>query len=147
MSDQEFKGCNPKSEVGKSIYFHSMDWWLELRDRIQMFLGEDIPVYMQFDAENAEYLADLLQQRLHFGIVRAYYELTAKQRGRGNASPEEDADASEGDADNIATEVETMMSWTRRYIDFLKNSGGCEPAEVGRFRRKRTERCANSRCL
>ena len=30
MSEQEFKGLHPKSKEGESIYFYSMDYWIDI---------------------------------------------------------------------------------------------------------------------
>jgi hypothetical protein len=79
MSEQEFKGLSPKSETGKSIYFFSLDNWIDLHDCIDMLITPGLPAYPMMEAEEAEYLADEMQKRLDFGIIRAYYELQAKQ--------------------------------------------------------------------
>jgi len=121
MSDIEFKGVDPKSENGKSIFFYSMDYWIELCECISMIISEAFPSYPSMDAENAEYLAGQLKRRLDFGLVQAYYELATRRR---LADPEMPAQELE---DETRSHVECMLDWTRQYITFLKECGGCEP--------------------
>lgn len=113
MSDQEFKGLNPKSKEGESIFFYSMDYWIGLCECIRMIFDERFPPYPTLDEETAEYIAAVMQHRLDFGLVRAYFELKAKQVF--------------DDPDEISGYVDDMLDHTRQYIDFLKNCGGCEP--------------------
>ena len=120
MSDQEFRGIAPKTPAGESIFFYSLDYWIGLCECIRMIIDEDFPPYPSMDAETAEYVAELLERRLEFGLVRAYFELEARQRLSDPDVPDEEAEAEVGEY------VETMLDWTRQYIAFLKECGGCE---------------------
>jgi hypothetical protein len=65
MSEQEFRGLSPKSETGKSLYFFSLDNWIDLHKCINMF-NPGLPSYPMMDAEEAEFLAEEMQQILDF---------------------------------------------------------------------------------
>jgi hypothetical protein len=128
MSEQEFRGLSPKSETGKSLYFFSLDNWIDLHDCIDMLITPGLPAYPMMEAEEAEYLADEMQKRLDFGIIRAYYELQAKQifrtshisnENESNTIPNTDSNSKER-----ANFVEGMMYHTQNFINFLKDSGG-----------------------
>jgi len=120
MSDQQFNGLNPKSPSGESIFFYSLDYWISLCECIRMICYEDFPSYPSMEAEDAEFLAEMLECRLEFGIVKAYFELKAARRF-------DKADDSDGESEAAAAEyVETMLDWTRRYMLFLRECGGCE---------------------
>lgn len=120
MSDQEFRGIAPKTPAGESIFFYSLDYWIGLCECIRMIIDEDFPPYPSMDAETAEYVAELLERRLEFGLVRAYFELEVRQKLRDPDIPDAEAEAEVGE------HVETMLDWTRQYIVFLKECGGCE---------------------
>ena len=120
MSDQQFKGLNPKSPPGKSIFFSSLDYWIGLCECIRMICHEGFPSYPSMEAEDAEDLAEMLARRREFGIIKAYFELDAAR------SFDKDGD-SDGESEAAAAEyVETMLDWTRQYILFLRECGGCE---------------------
>ena len=122
MSDQEFRGIAPKTPAGESIFFYSLDYWIGLCECIRMIIDEDFPPYPSMDAETAEYVAELLERRLEFGLVRAYFELEVRQKLRDPDIPDAEAEAEVGE------HVETMLDWTRKYIAFLNECGGCEAA-------------------
>ena len=121
MSDQEFKGNSPKSPAGESIFFNSLDYWIELCDCIRMIIADSFPSYPSMEAEDAEFLAELLERRLEFGLVRAYFELAARRRFNDPDLSEEEIEAEVGE------HVETMLDWAVQYIVFLRECGGCEP--------------------
>ncbi len=122
MSDQEFRGIAPKTPAGESIFFYSLDYWIGLCECIRMIIDEDFPPYPSMDAETAEYVAELLERRLEFGLVRAYFELAARRHFSDPAVSEEETET------EIGGYVETMLGWTRQYIVFLNECGGCEAA-------------------
>lgn len=131
MSEQEFKGLSPKSETGKSIYFFSLDNWIDLHDCIDMLITTGLPAYPMMEAEEAEeaeYLADQMQRRLDFGIIRVYYKLQAKQLFRTALISSENESDTIFNTDSISEEranfVEGMMYHTEKFINFLKDSGG-----------------------
>lgn len=113
MSDQEFKGINPKSKAGESIFFYSMDYWIGLCECIRMVYDESFPPYVSMDEENAGYVAEALQRRFDYGLFKAYFEHSASQLF--------------DDASEAKGYVEAMLDYTVQFIEFLKNCGGCEP--------------------
>lgn len=121
MSDMEFKGEQPKSKAGESLFFYSMDYWIGLHRCIQMIIDEDFPSYPSMDEGYAEYLARSLEYRLDFGLVEAYYELATRRRLRNSGGPQEEVE------EEVTAHVKIMLDWTRQYIEFLKNCGGCSP--------------------
>jgi hypothetical protein len=120
MSDQEFRGIAPKTPAGASIFFYSLDYWMGLCECIQMIIDEGFPPYPCMDADTAEHVADLLERRLNFGLVRSYFELEARHRLSDPDIPEAESE------EEVDAYVETMLDWTRQYIAFLKECGGCE---------------------
>jgi len=126
MSEQEFKGRAPKSATGESIYFYSMDIWIELHGCLEMLIDEGFPPYPSMDGETTENVADMLQRRLDFGLVQAYYELTARrnQRQRRPAKLAQPPRPPRLSAESKAW-VEMMVDQTRQYVDFLRDCGGC----------------------
>jgi hypothetical protein len=124
MSEQEFNGLKPKSKTGESIYFYSLDYWIDIRQCILMSVDCGFPPYPTMDAETAEWFAGVLQERLNFGLIQAYYELDAKRSRADTTSSDNTLDEEE------AAHVDTIMQLTQDYIDFLKDCGGCEPVSV-----------------
>ena len=106
MSDQEFRGIAPKTPAGESIFFHSLDYWIGLCECIRMIIDENFPSYPSMEAETAENVAELLERRLEFGLVRAYFELEARRTLSDPDIPEAEAEA------EIGEYVETMLDWT-----------------------------------
>jgi hypothetical protein len=127
MSEQEFKGLDPRSAVGKSIYFYSLDAWIDIHHCINMIMAVGLPPYPILDAETAVYLAEKLQERLDFGLVHAYYELEAKSIFPVSETSDSDGLETDSDEDEASEFVESRMDFTQRFIDFLKDSGGCMP--------------------
>ena len=113
MSDQEFKGLNPKSKAGESIFFYSMDYWIGLCECIRMVYDESFPPYVSMDEENAGYVAEALHRRLDYGLFKTYFEHSSSKLF--------------DDEREAADYVETMLDYTVQFIEFLKNCGGCEP--------------------
>lgn len=113
MSDQEFKGLNPKSKAGESIFFYSMDYWIRLCECFLMVCNEDFDPFAALDEKRAEELGETLQLMLDSGLFKACFQRSAID--------------SHDDEDEAADFVETMLDYAAQYIDFLKNCGGCEP--------------------
>jgi hypothetical protein len=113
MSDQEFKGLNPKSKEGESIFFYSMDYWIGLCECIRMVYDESFPPYVSMDEENAGYLAEAFQRRLDYGLFKTYFEHSASKMF--------------DDEREAADYVETMLGYTVQFIEFLMNCGGSKP--------------------
>ena len=111
MSDQEFKGLNPKSKAGESIFFYSMDYWIGLCECILMACDEDFEPFAALDEKKAEELGDTLQLMLDSGLLKACFQQSAI-----DSRDDDDADY-----------VETMLDYATQYVEFLKNCGGCEP--------------------
>ena len=87
MSDQEFRGIAPKTPAGESIFFYSLDYWIGLCECIRMIIDESFPPYPSMEAETAENVAELLERRLEFGLVRAYFELEARRTTQRSGYP------------------------------------------------------------
>ena len=125
MSDQEFRGIAPKTPAGDSIFFHSMDYWIGLCNCIRMIIDEEFPLYPFMDAESAKYVAEALNRRLEFGLVEAYFELAARRRAARRRLNDPEIPEKEIEAE-VCRYVEKMLDWSRRYIVFLNECGGCE---------------------
>lgn len=122
MSDQLFVGRSPKSPIGKEIFFYSMDLWIGLHRCLVMLIDEDFPPYPSMDAETAEVIADMLDRRLEFGLVKAYYELAVARRSSRKVPPGKRRGLSREDREHVAL----MVEQTREYVAFLRDSGGCD---------------------
>lgn len=126
MSEQEFKGRAPKSATGESIYFYSMDVWFDLHGCLEMLIDEGFPPYPAMDSETTECVAEMLQRRLDFGLVQAYYELKARQNQRRRPLPLAQPQRLPRLSAESKAWVEMMLDETRRYIDYLRDCGGCD---------------------
>ena len=113
MSDQEFKGLNPKSKAGESIYFYSMDYWIGLCNCFVMVCGEDFEPFATLAEKEAKALGERLQLMLDIGLLKNCFQQSAIH--------------SHDDEGEAADYVETMLDYAAEYIEFLKNCGGCEP--------------------
>lgn len=63
MSEQEFKGRNPKSKAGESIEFFPADYWFEVLGCIRSILDPDFPAYPKLSEGGAELVAFELPAR------------------------------------------------------------------------------------
>lgn len=122
MSDQLFVGRSPKSPTGKEIFFYSFDLWIGLHRCLEMLIDEGFPPYPSMDEESAEAVADMLDRRLEFGLVQAYYELEVARRSRRKTAPGKRHALSREDREYVSL----MVEQTRNYIAFLRDSGGCD---------------------
>ncbi len=122
MSDQLFVGRSPKSPTGKEIFFYSFDLWIELHGCLAMLIDAEFPPYPSMDEESAEAVADMLNHRLEFGLVQAYYELEVARRSSRKAVPGKRRTLSRENREYVSL----MIEQTRKYIAFLRDSGGCD---------------------
>ena len=118
--DHEFIGLKPKSPAGRSIVFASLDWWIEINNCISMVCFHDFPAYPEMDNEAAVAVAETIEERIAFGIVKAYFELSVAKYQKANGEHYSNK--------TIAADVAQLLALTKQYVDFLKNCGGCASA-------------------
>lgn len=121
MSDMEFRGIAPKTPAGESMFFYSMDFWIELCECIQATVAPEFMPYPSMDAKYAESIANALENVLPSGQLEAFYEASWR-RFLG-----EQGEADEEVEEEVRGWIEHMLEITRTYIVFLKECGGCEP--------------------
>lgn len=124
MSDQEFRGVAPKSEAGQAILFPSFDLWIGMHRCLVMLIDEGFPPYPRIDQESAELVADMLERRLEFGLVRAYFELC--ELGSRDAPEDRHSLARRTLAPTEIARVDALVGWVERFMVFLRECGGCK---------------------